>query len=150
MVTWLKQDPSWVSKVLHSQYLSTFRARPGAMHTVFERLNAFDQDAIDNKGFIAQGKLTALGGQADADDIRRARRPSITRAVPRQCPACCTDYSADNTSDCRHERDALTLSAAVLRLARIPIRTFRRAQKEIASSDDCECQRTGDQQCKER
>jgi pimeloyl-ACP methyl ester carboxylesterase len=43
-------------------------ARPGAMHAGFEQFHAFDQDAIDNKGFIATyGKLTmpvlALGGE---------------------------------------------------------------------------------------
>jgi pimeloyl-ACP methyl ester carboxylesterase len=42
-------------------------ARPGAMHSVFAQFAAFDQDAIDNKAFIAQGKLTipvlAIGGE---------------------------------------------------------------------------------------
>jgi pimeloyl-ACP methyl ester carboxylesterase len=37
------------------------------MHSGFEQFHAFDQDAIDNKGFIAAGKLTipvlALGGE---------------------------------------------------------------------------------------
>src|SRR6266849_2356807 len=32
-------------------------ARPGAMHSGFEQFKAFDQDAIDNKAFLAQGML---------------------------------------------------------------------------------------------
>ena len=74
----------------------------------------------------------------------------LLRVRYRACAPLVAPITRDKASDRRHERDALTLSAAVSRLARIPIRTFRRAQKEIASSDDCECQRTGDQQCKER
>jgi pimeloyl-ACP methyl ester carboxylesterase len=42
-------------------------ARPGAMHSGFAQFAAFDQDAIDNKAFMAQGKLTipvlAIGGE---------------------------------------------------------------------------------------
>ncbi|HEY3011439.1 MAG TPA: alpha/beta hydrolase [Gemmatimonadales bacterium] len=42
-------------------------ARPGAMHAGFEQFKAFDQDAIDNKAFVAQGKLQmpvlAVGGE---------------------------------------------------------------------------------------
>jgi pimeloyl-ACP methyl ester carboxylesterase len=42
-------------------------ARPGAMHAGFAQFAAFDQDAADNKTFLAMGKLTvpvlALGGE---------------------------------------------------------------------------------------
>jgi pimeloyl-ACP methyl ester carboxylesterase len=42
-------------------------ARPGAMHAGFAQFAAFDQDAIDNKAFLAAGKLEmpvlALGGE---------------------------------------------------------------------------------------
>jgi pimeloyl-ACP methyl ester carboxylesterase len=42
-------------------------AMPGAMHSGFEQFHAFDQDAVDNKAFVAAGKLTipvlALGGE---------------------------------------------------------------------------------------
>ncbi|MDB4910770.1 MAG: alpha/beta hydrolase, partial [Gemmatimonadetes bacterium] len=41
-------------------------AKPGRMHAGFEQFRAFDQDAIDDKAFMAQGKLTmpvlAVGG----------------------------------------------------------------------------------------
>jgi len=39
---------------------------PGAMHAGFNQFAAFDQDAIDNKTFVAKGRLTmpvlAVGG----------------------------------------------------------------------------------------
>ena len=42
-------------------------ARPGAMHAGFAQFTAFDQDAADNKAFVAAGKLRmpvlALGGE---------------------------------------------------------------------------------------
>lgn len=42
-------------------------ARPHAMHDGFEQFHAFDQDAIDNKAFLAKGPLTmpvlAIGGE---------------------------------------------------------------------------------------
>ncbi len=42
-------------------------AQPGAMHAGFSQFKAFDQDAIDNLAFVAEGKLTmpvlAIGGE---------------------------------------------------------------------------------------
>jgi pimeloyl-ACP methyl ester carboxylesterase len=42
-------------------------ARPGAMHAGFAQFQAFDQDVIDNRAFLAKGKLTmpilAIGGE---------------------------------------------------------------------------------------
>ena len=49
------------------QHYARLYAQPGAMHSGFEQFHAFDQDAIDNKAFVAAGKLTipvlALGGE---------------------------------------------------------------------------------------
>jgi pimeloyl-ACP methyl ester carboxylesterase len=49
------------------QHYATLYALPGAMHGGFSQFAAFDQDALDNKAFVAQGKLTmpvlALGGE---------------------------------------------------------------------------------------
>jgi len=49
------------------QHYAKLYAMPGAMHSGFEQFHAFDQDAIDNKAFMAAGKLTipvlALGGE---------------------------------------------------------------------------------------
>jgi pimeloyl-ACP methyl ester carboxylesterase len=49
------------------QHYAKLYALPGAMHGGFSQFAAFDQDARDNKAFMAQGKLTmpvlALGGE---------------------------------------------------------------------------------------
>lgn len=49
------------------EHYAKLYARPGAMHSGFAQFAAFDQDAIDNKVFVAQGKLTmpvlAVGGE---------------------------------------------------------------------------------------
>jgi len=48
------------------EHYAKLYALPGAMHSGFEQFHAFDQDAIDNKAFLAEGKLAmpvlALGG----------------------------------------------------------------------------------------
>ena len=49
------------------EHYAKLYALPGAMHSGFEQFHAFDQDAVDNKAFLAQGKLAmpvlALGGE---------------------------------------------------------------------------------------
>src|SRR3981189_1715634 len=40
------------------QHYAELYARPGAMHSAFNQFAAFTQDAIDNKAFVAKGKLT--------------------------------------------------------------------------------------------
>ncbi len=49
------------------QHYAALYARPGAMHAGFAQFAAFDQDAIDNRAFLAQGKLSmpvlAVGGE---------------------------------------------------------------------------------------
>ena len=49
------------------EHYAKLYALPGAMHGGFSQFAAFDQDAIDNKAFMAQGKLSmpvlALGGE---------------------------------------------------------------------------------------
>ena len=49
------------------QHYAALYARPQAMHDGFEQFHAFDQDAIDNKAFLAKGPLTmpvlAIGGE---------------------------------------------------------------------------------------
>jgi pimeloyl-ACP methyl ester carboxylesterase len=57
--------PSKFSEASRVHYAGLY-ARPGAMHAGFAQFAAFDQDAIDNKAFLAEGKLTmpvlAIGG----------------------------------------------------------------------------------------
>jgi len=49
------------------EHYAKLYALPGAMHGGFSQFAAFDQDAVDNKAFVAQGKLDmpvlALGGE---------------------------------------------------------------------------------------
>jgi pimeloyl-ACP methyl ester carboxylesterase len=49
------------------QHYAALYALPGAMHSGFAQFAAFDQDAIDNREFLARGRLKmpilALGGQ---------------------------------------------------------------------------------------
>ena len=49
------------------EHYAALYALPGAMHSGFAQFAAFDQDAIDNKAFLAEGKLSmpvlALGGE---------------------------------------------------------------------------------------
>jgi pimeloyl-ACP methyl ester carboxylesterase len=49
------------------QHYAALYARPGAMRAGFAQFKAFDQDAIDNRAFVAQGKLAmpvlAVGGE---------------------------------------------------------------------------------------
>lgn len=60
-------NPSDISNKMREHY-ATLYARPGAMRAGFAQFNAFTQDAIDNKAFVEQGKLTipvlAVGGEA--------------------------------------------------------------------------------------
>ena len=59
-------NPSRFSEAARGHYAALY-ALPGAMHSGFAQFAAFDQDAIDNRAFLAQGKLTmpvlAVGGE---------------------------------------------------------------------------------------
>jgi pimeloyl-ACP methyl ester carboxylesterase len=58
--------PARFSEAAREHYANLY-ALPGAMHSGFAQFAAFDQDAIDNKAFVAAGKLEmpvlALGGE---------------------------------------------------------------------------------------
>jgi pimeloyl-ACP methyl ester carboxylesterase len=58
--------PSRFSEAARRHYAKLY-ARPGAMRAGFAQFGAFDQDAVDNKAFVAAGKLDipvlALGGE---------------------------------------------------------------------------------------
>jgi len=59
-------DPKNFAESSREHYAKLY-AQPGAMHAGFEQFKAFDQDAIDNKAFVAKGKLgmpvLAVGGE---------------------------------------------------------------------------------------
>jgi len=59
-------DPARFSEASRQHYAELY-AMPGAMHAGFAQFAAFDQDALDNQSFLAQGKLRmpmlAVGGE---------------------------------------------------------------------------------------
>jgi len=59
-------NPARFTEAARRHYAKLY-ARPGAMHAGFAQFAAFDQDATDNKAFLAAGKLDApvlaLGGE---------------------------------------------------------------------------------------
>ena len=59
-------NPRRFSEAARQHYAKLY-ARPGAMHAGFAQFAAFEQDAIDNRAFLAAGKLDipvlALGGE---------------------------------------------------------------------------------------
>jgi len=59
-------NPQRFTEAARVHYAALY-ALPGAMHSGFAQFAAFDQDAIDNRAFLATGKLTmpvlALGGE---------------------------------------------------------------------------------------
>ena len=61
------RDPKLFDEARRQHYTALYTL-PGAMHAGFAQFAAFDQDVIDNKAFLAQGKLTmpvlAIGGEA--------------------------------------------------------------------------------------
>jgi pimeloyl-ACP methyl ester carboxylesterase len=75
----LSANPQSIDEATRRHYAALY-ARPHAMHDAFEQFGAFNQDAIDNKEFLAKGgKVTmpvlAIGaeksfGTAMADDLR--------------------------------------------------------------------------------
>jgi pimeloyl-ACP methyl ester carboxylesterase len=59
-------DPKHFDEASRQHYAKLY-ALPGAMHSGFEQFHAFDKDVIDNKAFLAQGRLPmpvlAIGGE---------------------------------------------------------------------------------------
>ena len=105
--------PKRFSETARRHYAKLY-ARPGAMHSGFAQFAAFDQDAIDNRAFLAQGRLKmpvlAIGGQksfgpmmatvmrAAADDVTEAQVPDsghwIMEENPRATTRLVTDFLA--------------------------------------------------------
>src|ERR1700743_1901159 len=65
----LGANPKHIDEATRQHYAALY-ARPHAMHDAFEQFVAFPQDGIDNRAFVAQGKLTmpvlAIGGSASS------------------------------------------------------------------------------------
>ncbi len=62
----LSADPKGIDEQTRRHYAQLY-ARPHAIHDAFEQFVAFPQDGIDNRAFLAKGKLTmpvlAIGGE---------------------------------------------------------------------------------------
>jgi len=81
-------DPKQFDEASREHYARLY-AQPGAMHAGFEQFKAFDQDAIDNKAFLAKGMLTmpvlAVGGEKSFGPmmatVMRSAATNVTEAV---------------------------------------------------------------------
>jgi len=80
--------PARFSEGARRHYAALY-ALPGAMHSGFAQFAAFDQDAIDNRAFLAQGRLKmpilALGGEKSFGltmaAVMRAAGDDVTEGV---------------------------------------------------------------------
>jgi pimeloyl-ACP methyl ester carboxylesterase len=95
-------DPKNFDDASRKHYAALY-ALPGAMHAGFAQFAAFDQDAIDNRAFVATGKLTlpvlAVGGEKSfgttmatvtrfaADNVQGAVIPGAGHWVMEEQPA---------------------------------------------------------------
>jgi len=81
-------DPRHWDEASREHYAALY-ALPGAMHSGFEQFHAFDQDAIDNKAFLAAGPLPmpvlAIGGDKSFGPtmavVARAAATDVTGVV---------------------------------------------------------------------
>lgn len=81
-------DPKKFDEASREHYAKLY-ARPGAMHSGFAQFAAFDQDAVDNKAFVAKGPLTmpvlAVGGEKSFGPmmatVMRAAATNVQQAV---------------------------------------------------------------------
>jgi pimeloyl-ACP methyl ester carboxylesterase len=81
-------DPKKFDEASRKHYAKLYAAA-GAMHAGFEQFKAFDQDAADNKAFVAKGMLTmpvlAIGGEKSfgpmMGTVMRAAASKVQTAV---------------------------------------------------------------------
>src|SRR5205814_10724837 len=80
--------PSRFPEAARRHYAELY-ALPGAMHSGFAQFAAFDQDAIDNRAFLAQGRLKmpilAVGGEKSFGPtmakVMRAAADDVTEGI---------------------------------------------------------------------
>jgi pimeloyl-ACP methyl ester carboxylesterase len=81
-------DPAHFPEAAREHYAALY-ALPGAMHSGFAQFAAFDQDAVDNRAFLAHDKLhapmLALGGEksfgAQMAEVMRAGDTDVTAGI---------------------------------------------------------------------
>ena len=76
-------NPADLSETMREHYTALY-ALPGAMRAGFAHFNAFPQDALDNRSYLEQGKLTvpvlAVGGEKSSGE----RTEALMRLVAEQ------------------------------------------------------------------
>jgi pimeloyl-ACP methyl ester carboxylesterase len=85
-------DPAKFTEASREHYARLY-ALPGTMHSGFAQFAAFDQDAIDNRAFLAKGKLSmpilALGGESSFGPmmatVMRAAATNVEEGVIPDC-----------------------------------------------------------------
>jgi pimeloyl-ACP methyl ester carboxylesterase len=104
------RDPRRFDEAKRQHYAALY-AQPGAMRAGFAQFLAFSQDAIDNRTFLAQGKLQmpvlALGGEATfgpmigrvlrcaADNVQDVIIPDCGHWITEEQPAATTKLVVD-------------------------------------------------------
>jgi pimeloyl-ACP methyl ester carboxylesterase len=81
-------DPAHFPEAARRHYAALY-ALPGAMHSGFAQFAAFDQDAIDNRAFLANDKIhapmLALGGEKSFGpkmaEVMRAGATDVTGGI---------------------------------------------------------------------
>ena len=84
----ISASPDRFSVAARKHYAKLY-ALPGAMHSGFAQFAAFDQDAIDNREFLAHGRLKmpilAVGGQKSFGPVMatviRAAGDNVTEGI---------------------------------------------------------------------
>jgi len=85
-------NPKSIPDATRAHYAAIY-AKPGRMHAGFEQFKAFDQDAIDDKAFMAQGKLNmpvlAIGGDHSFGpkmaEVMRFAASNVTEGIVPNC-----------------------------------------------------------------
>ncbi|SEF07027.1 Pimeloyl-ACP methyl ester carboxylesterase [Rhizobiales bacterium GAS188] len=106
----LSRDPKRFDEAKRRHYAALY-AQPGAMRAGFAQFLAFTQDAVDNRTFLAQGKLQmpvlAFGGEATfgpligavircvADNVEDAIIPDCGHWITEEQPQAMTDLVVD-------------------------------------------------------
>jgi pimeloyl-ACP methyl ester carboxylesterase len=81
-------SPERFTEAARTHYAALY-ALPGAMHSGFAQFAAFDQDAVDNRAFLAQGRLKmpvlAVGGEKSFGPmmatVMRAASDNVTQGI---------------------------------------------------------------------
>ena len=127
-------DPKKFSEGSRRHYAKLY-AKPGAMHAGFAQFAAFDQDAIDNRAFLAHGRLTmpmlAVGGEKSfgtmqaflmrfaADDVTAAVIPDSGHWLMEEQPAA-TVAAVRSFLDAPHGNECVSSGAGLASEPRRP------------------------------